>query len=184
MNLYICYDFTIKKLNILTIIGYLVNLFSGSEGASRPRSSPWSSILLTLKPKLLVKGIIFGNFDGVTLGMKVLKLDVAALEALAQMSGLLRGVRYIMWDELTPHGCYHHKVRMFPVLKPEVHELVMENYKCKSQKLVFAFFIVFPLFASGKNWEKWCWLTTNCCFSNLGNWIKAFSWVTPKSTPS
>jgi len=75
---------------------------------------------LTLKPKLLVKGIVLSDLDGVALGMEVLELDVAALQTLAKMSGLLRGVGDVVGDELTPDGCNDHEVRMLPTEKPRM----------------------------------------------------------------
>ncbi len=94
---------------------YLVDLLPRSKSTSRSGSRSRSGILLTLKPELFVEGIIFCDLDGVTLGMEVLELDVAAFETLAQMSGLLGSVGNVVRDELAPHGGDHHQVRMFSV---------------------------------------------------------------------
>jgi hypothetical protein len=111
------YNFNSYNRSVTVIIlFYLVDLFPRSKSTSSSGSRSRSGILLTLKPELFVEGIIFCDLDGVTLGVEVLELDVAAFETLAQMSGLLGSVRNVVRDELAPHGGDHHQVRMFSVM--------------------------------------------------------------------
>ena len=96
------------------LASYLIDLLSWTQGAACSRGSSGPGVFLTLQPELLVEGIVFGNFDWVALGVEVIKLDVAALEPLAEVSGLLRRVRHVVRDELAPHGRDHHQVRVLP----------------------------------------------------------------------
>ena len=70
------------------------------------------SIFLAPNVEFAVERIVVWNLDRITLGMKIVKLNVATFQPLAQISGHLRRVSCIMIDKFTPNGGDYHHMRM------------------------------------------------------------------------